>query len=215
MYSHNKEIAMKNILQINSSIQAAASQSSRLADEVVAELRAQHPGAELVLRDLAKNPVPHLDAGRFGAFLARPEARTPEQQATVRYSDVLIEELRRADAIVLGLPMYNFGVPSQLKAWMDHVARAGVTFKYTEKGAVGLLTGKRAWVLATRGGRYAGTPADTQTQYVRDFLAFLGITDVEFVYAEGLAISEASRNEALAAAQSNIRRIGSQQRIAA
>lgn len=206
---------MKTILQINSSLSSANGLSSRLAHDVVDELRALHPEAKLVVRDLAREPVPHLDAERFGAFLAKPEARTPAQQSVVRYSDALIDELRRADAIVLGLPMYNFGVPSQLKAWFDHIARAGVTFKYTEKGPVGLLTGKKAYVLATRGGRYARTPADTQTRYVRDFLAFLGITDVEFVYAEGLAISEASRDEALAAAQAVIRRLALQERIAA
>lgn len=206
---------MKNILQINSSIFAGEGQSTRLASRFTAELQARYPGADLVIRDLAANPVPHLDAGRFGAFLAKPAERSAEQQAAVACSDALIDELRRADAIVIGLPMYNFGLPSQLKAWIDHVARAGVTFKYTEKGAVGLLTGKRAWVFATRGGRYAGTPADTQTAYVRDFLAFVGITDVEFVYAEGLAMGEAPKNEALAAARSSIRRIGSQLRIAA
>jgi len=206
---------MKHILQLNSSIHAAAGESSQLAGRFVAALREQYPEAQHTLRDLGKDPVPHLDAERFGAFVAKPEARTPAQQATLRYSDALVDELRRADAIVIGLPMYNFGLPSQLKAWIDHVARAGVTFKYTENGPVGLLTGKRAWVFATRGGRYAGTPADTQTPYLRDFLAFVGITDVEFVYAEGLAMGEATKSEALAAAQSNIRRIGSQLRIAA
>jgi len=206
---------MKHILQLNSSIHAAAGESSQLAGQFVAALREQHPGAQVTLRDLGSDPVPHLDAGRFGAFVAKPEVRTPGQLATLRYSDALVDELRRADAIVIGLPMYNFGLPSQLKAWIDHVARAGVTFKYTEKGPVGLLTGKRAWVFATRGGRYAGTPADTQTPYLRDFLAFVGITDVEFVYAEGLAMGEAPKTEALAAARSSIRRIESQLRIAA
>ncbi|TAK45535.1 MAG: FMN-dependent NADH-azoreductase [Betaproteobacteria bacterium] len=206
---------MKAILQINSSLNSANGISSQLANDVVAELRALHPDAKLVVRDFARDPVPHLDAQRFGAFIAKPHARTPEQQAVVRYSDTLIDELRRADTLVLGLPMYNFGVPSQLKAWFDHIARAGVTFKYTEQGAVGLLAGRNAYVVAARGGRYSGTPADTQTPYVRAFLAFLGITDVEFVYAEGLAISEASRTEALAAAQGAIRRLGAQARLAA
>ncbi|MGH8764912.1 MAG: FMN-dependent NADH-azoreductase, partial [Burkholderiales bacterium] len=121
--------------------------------------------------------------------------------------DGLIDELRRADTIVLGLPMYNFGVPSTLKAYFDHIARAGVTFRYTETGPVGLLTGKKAYVLATRGGLYAGTPRDTQTAYVRDFLAFIGITDVEFVYAEGLAIGEASKTASLAKARESIDRL--------
>jgi len=93
--------------------------------------------------------------------------------------------------------MYNFGVPSVLKAYFDHVARAGVTFRYTEKGPIGLLTGKKVYVLAARGGLYAGTPKDSQTGYVRDFLGFLGLTDIEFVYAEGLAMGEASKQAAL------------------
>ncbi|MDH4324478.1 MAG: NAD(P)H-dependent oxidoreductase, partial [Betaproteobacteria bacterium] len=154
-------------------------------------------------------------AERFAAFLARPEARTPAQAAAVGYSDALIAELKAADTIVLGLPMYNFGLPSQLKAYFDHVARAGVTFKYTEQGAVGLLTGKRAYVFAARGGRYQDTPRDTQTAYVRDFLAFLGITQVGFVYAEGLAMGEAAKTQSLAAARDVLRGLVLPERIAA
>lgn len=196
---------MKTILHLTSSIFAEGGQSSRLAEEFVAALRLEHPATEVIRRDLARDPVPHLDAERFGAFLARPEARTAAQEAVLEYSDALIAELKAADAIVLGLPMYNFGLPSQLKAYFDHVARAGVTFKYTEKGAVGLLGGKKAYVFAARGGRYVGTSADTQTAYVRDFLAFLGVTDVEFVYAEGLAIGEAVKQQSLAAARDALR----------
>src|SRR5712671_5562701 len=168
------------ILQINSSLYSGNGQSSRLADEFVAKLRAENPRAELVVRDLAREPVPHLDEPRFQAFLEKAEKRTDFQKSVVAYSDALVDELRRADVIVLGLPMYNFGVPSQLKSWIDHIARAGETFKYSEKGAVGLLGGKKVYVLAARGGLYAGTPADTQTAYVRLLLGFLGLTDVEF-----------------------------------
>jgi FMN-dependent NADH-azoreductase len=181
----------------------------------VALLRQQNPGARVVERDLAVEPVPHLDGARVAAFLAKPQERSTEQNAVLAYSDALIDELRRADVIVLGLPMYNFGVPSQLKAWFDHIARAGETFKYTDKGAVGLLTGKRAYVFAARGGVYAGTPNDWQTQYVRYFLEFLGITDVEFVYAEGLALGEESRNKGIAAARADVRRAAAQLRLAA
>ena len=201
------------ILQIKSSLFSGEGQSSRLGDAFIASLKEQHPGAELIVRDLAADPVPHLDAARFSAFMTKD--RTEEQDAVVRYSDRLIEELKRADIVVLGLPMYNFGVPSQLKAYFDHIARAGVTFKYTANGAVGLLTGKKAYVLAARGGVYAGTPADTQTPYVRDFLAFLGISDVEFVHAEGLAISAESRERALAAAHASLRRLATRTRLAA
>jgi FMN-dependent NADH-azoreductase len=193
-----------NILQIKSSILGANSQSSRLADAFVA----LHANASRVVRDLGANPVPHLDSARVAAFFSRPEARSAEQKAIVGYSDELIAELRRADVLVLGLPMYNFGVPSQLKAWFDHLARAGETFKYTEKGAVGLLTGKKAYVFAARGGLYGDS--HSQTQFVREFLAFIGIADVEFVYAEGLAISAERRNNSLSAAQVQALRLAGQ-----
>lgn len=199
-----------NILQIKASVFSGNGQSSRLADEFVARLRRHNPTAEVVERDLAVEPVPHLDGARVGAFFAKPEERSAGQKALIAYSDALINELRRADVIVIGLPMYNFGVPSQLKAWFDHIARAGETFKYIEKGAVGLLTGKKAYVFAARGGVYAGTPNDWQTQFVRFFLGFIGITDVEFVYAEGLALGEESRNRGIAAAQAGVRRLAAQ-----
>lgn len=191
-----------NILQIKSSIYSDDGQSSRLGDELVSVLR--DPAARLVVRDLAKDPVPHLDAERFGAFITPPEKRNPAQRAAVENSDALIAELRDADVLVLGLPMYNFGVPSQLKSWFDHIARAGETFRYTDKGPVGLLTGKKAYVFAARGGLHAGTPRDSQTGFIQTLLNFLGIRDVQFVYAEGLAISEESRTESLAAAHAAI-----------
>ena len=196
-----------NILQINSSIFSGAGQSTGLADQFVARLQAQNPGARLTVRDLAGDPVPHLDAARFGAFLAKPEDRTPAQQAVVTYSDVLIDELKRADVVVLGLPLYNFGLPSTLKAYFDHVGRVGATFRYTEKGPVGLLTGKKVFVFAARGGFYAGTPNDSQTPYIRAFLSFLGMSDIEFVYAEGLAISEASKQQGIARARAETDRL--------
>lgn len=195
---------MSNLLQLNTSLFSTGGQSSRLAERFVARWRASHPGSQVVVRDLARDPVPHLTAERFQAFTAKPGERSPAQQAVVEHSDALMDELKRADVIVLGLPMYNFGVPSTLKAYFDHVARAGVTFRYTEKGSVGLLTGKKAYVFATRGGHYNGTPADNQTGFVRQFLAFLGIEDVEFVYAEGLAISAATKQAGLARAERTI-----------
>lgn len=196
-----------NVLQINTSLSGNHSQSTRLAAEFAASLAAQQPGSRVAVRDVAAEPVPHLDGARFGAFIAGPEARTPQQQAVVDYSDALIAELKRADVLVLGLPMYNFGVPSQLKSWFDHIARAGQTFRYTANGPEGLIKGKKAYVFATRGGLYAGTKLDTQTNYVRDFLRFIGIDEVEFVYAEGLAISETSKQESLTRAQAQIERL--------
>jgi FMN-dependent NADH-azoreductase len=199
---------MATLLQINASLNNDNGQSSQLANQFVAAFHKRRPEAKIVVRDVASaEPVPHLDAERFGAFITKPEERTAAQRSVVVYSDILINELKQADVIVLGLPMYNFGVPSQLKAYFDHVARAGVTFKYTEKGPVGQLTGKKVYVFAARGGLYAGTPMDTQTSYVRDFLRFLGMTDVEFVYAEGLAISPKSKDAGLAKAVAEIERL--------
>ena len=199
---------MTTLLQINASINHDNGQSSQLANQFVAAFRKRYPEATIVTRNVAAaEPVPHLNAERFGAFITQPEERSTAQHAVVAYSDTLINELKQADVIVLGLPMYNFGVPSQLKAYFDHIARAGVTFKYTDKGPVGQLTGKRAYVFAARGGLYAGSPLDTQTSYVRDFLRFLGIADVEFVYAEGLAISPQSKEAGLAKALAEIARL--------
>jgi len=193
---------MINILQIKSSIFSSGGQSSQLTDTFIERLVAKTPGCQVVVRDFAKDRVPHLDEARFMSFLAKPEERSPEQTAVVAYSDALIKELKEAHVIVLGLPMYNLGVPSNLKAYFDHVARAGETFKYTEKGPVGLLTGKKAYVIATRGGNYQGTPYDTQTDYIKVFLGFIGITDVEFVYAEGLNTGDAPKSAALESARS-------------
>jgi FMN-dependent NADH-azoreductase len=199
---------MTTLLQINASINNGNGQSSQLAKQFVAAFHEGRPDARIVVRDVAAaDPVPHLNAERFGAFITKSDERSAAQHAVVAYSDALIDELKQADVIVLGLPMYNFGVPSQLKAYFDHIARAGVTFKYTDKGPVGLLTGKKVYVFAARGGLYAGTPLDTQTGYVRDFLRFLGITDVEFVYAEGLAVSPQSRETSLAKAVAEIARL--------
>ena len=196
------------LLQINASLNNGNGQSSQLANQFIAAFRKRHPDAKIILRDVAAaDPVPHLDAERFGAFITQPEERNARQRAVVAYSDALVDELRQAEVIVLGLPMYNFGVPSQLKAYFDHIARAGVTFNYTEKGPVGQLTGKKVYVFATRGGLYAGTPMDTQTRYVRDFLGFIGMNDVEFVYAEGLAVSAQSREAGLAKAAAEIARL--------
>src|SRR5262252_3393967 len=128
---------MKTLLQLNTSLFAETGQSTRLADRFVAGWRAANPGGKVVVRDIGREPVPHLAAERFGAFVAKPEERTDAQRAVVEFSDALIDELRRADVIVIGLPMYNFGVPSSLKAYFDHIARAGITFRYAENGAVG------------------------------------------------------------------------------
>lgn len=198
---------MPKLLQIKTSLFANQGQSSQLSDAFVAAWQASRPAAQVTVRDFASAPIPHLDGAGFQAFLSQPGERSAEQQATVALSDALIGELQAADVLVIGLPMYNLGVPSMLKSWFDHIARAGITFRYTANGPQGLLTGKKAYVFATRGGRYAGTAFDTQTDYVRNFLGFIGISEVEFVYAEGLNMGDDSRSSSLAAAQSELARI--------
>ncbi|RZI86157.1 MAG: FMN-dependent NADH-azoreductase [Rubrivivax sp.] len=193
-----------NILQINSSSRPEASHSSRLATNIVERLRASHPNATLTVRDLGRTPLRELDEPALQALFTAEDQRTAEQAERVAIDDALIAEIQAADAVVLGVPMYNFGVPAQLKNWIDAIARARVTFTYTEQGPVGLLTGKKVYVALTRGGQYRNTPADTQVPYLKTVLAFLGMTDVQFVYAEGLALGEQAEQAALASAQSQI-----------
>lgn len=192
---------MKTLLQINTSLFSAGGQSTQLANDFVQNWQNSHADARVVIRDLAAEPVPHLNASRLTAFMTPAEQRSAEQQDIVAYSDVLIAELQAADVMVIGLPLYNFGIPSSLQAYFDHLARAGITFKYTATGPVGFLQGKRVLVFATRGGKYAGTSNDSATTQVRAFLNLLGMTDVEFVYAEGLNIDADTRNQGLNAAR--------------
>lgn len=203
---------MTNILQLTTSLNGAEALSSRLARQFVEKLSAAAgrdtgPAPRIVTRDLAARPLPHLDAERFAAFTTAAAQRTPTQRAVVAESDALIAELTAADVVVIGLPMYNFGVPSTLKTYFDHVARAGVTFRYTADGPEGLLRGKRAYVIATRGGRHAGTSRDLQSAFMRQFLGFIGIADVEFIYAEGLAMGDAHREAAIAEAGKRIEQL--------
>ena len=193
---------MSTLLYVRTSLYGAQGASSQLAERFVADWRVRNPGGHVITRDLAADPAPHLTAERFQAFNTRPEERTAEQQSVVDYSDALIDELRVADTIVLAVPMYNFGVPSTLRTYFDHVARAGVTFRYTSAGPEGLLTGRRAYVFLTRGGIYGGEH-DTQAPYLRQFLRFIGI-ESEFVFAQGLAYGEESRQKSLAAAHEQI-----------
>ena len=189
-----------NILQINSSARRDGSHSTRLANRVVQRLRDVDPDATLTVRDFNDAPHPVLDEATLGALFAPPEQRTPAQAARVAQDDALIAEVRAADVIVIGVPMYNFGVPAALKNWIDAISRAGVTFRYTASGPEGLLKGKKVYVTLTRGGRYRNTPSDTQVPYLRTVFAVLGLTDVHFVYAEGLALGPDAEQSAIASA---------------
>lgn len=193
-----------NVLQINSSARPGQSQSTRLADQIVERLRAADPALQLTVRDLGRAPHPALDEAALGALFTPADQRTPEQAARVALDDALIAELKAADVVVLGVPMYNFGVSAQLKNWIDAVARAGVTFKYTDKGPIGLVQGKKVYVALTRGGLYRNTPADTQVPYLQSFLGFIGMTDVQFIYAEGLAMGPDAERQALESARTQI-----------
>ncbi len=192
------------ILQINASARSAGANSTRLADAITARLTAKNPGAVVELRDLASQPHPVLDEPSLGALFTPADQRTPEQAARVALDDALIAQVQGADAIVLGVPMYNFGVPVQLKTWIDAIARAGVTFRYTENGPEGLIKGKKVYVALARGGLYRDTPADSQVPYLKSVLGFLGMTDVEFIYAEGLAMGAESANKAFAEADTRL-----------
>lgn len=192
------------ILQINSSARREASHSTRLASQLVQRLRDVDPEASLTLRDL-NNPLhPSLDEVALAALFTPAGQRTPEQAARVAFDDALITEIEAADVVVLGVPMYNFGVPVQLKNWIDAISRAGVTFRYTAEGPEGLLKGKRVYVALTRGGKYRNTPSDTQVPYLQTIFTFLGLTDVHFVYAEGLAMGPDAEQSAIASALEQI-----------
>jgi FMN-dependent NADH-azoreductase len=192
-----------NILQIPSSPRPG-SHSTRLANNLVQGLLTAHPSANLTVRDLARNPHPMLDTAALGALFTPAGERNPGQAARVALDDALIGELQAADVVVLGVPMYNFGIPTQLKAWFDAVARAGVTFRYTEKGPEGLLRGKTVYAVLTRGGIHRDQPTDNVVPYLRTVLGFLGITDVRLVYAEGLAYGPDAEARALAGAEAEI-----------
>jgi FMN-dependent NADH-azoreductase len=190
---------MKTLLYVRTSLFGAQGQSSQLAERFVVDWLTLNPDGRVITRDLSTDPAPHLTAERFQAFSTGREDRNAQQQAAVDYSDMLIDELKTADTIVLGVPMYNFSVPSTLRAYFDHIARAGVTFQYTSAGPEGLLKGRRVYVFVTRGGVYADA-ADTQTPYLRQFLGFLGL-EPQFVFAEGLAFGDEARLKSLTVAR--------------
>lgn len=198
---------MSTLLLIESSVRQRDSVSRQLSEEFVAQWRQANPGGRVLSRDLAREPLPHLDADLLGGWMKPAVEQSAAEQAALARSDQLIEELLAADVLVLGAPMYNFAIPSTLKAWLDHVLRAGVTFKYTEQGPRGLLQGKRAYVLTARGGLYAGGPLDQQEPYLRQALGFIGIDDVQFVHAEGLNMGGDSAAQGLARARARLAEI--------
>lgn len=198
---------MKNVLVINSSLNGEQGNSTILSKELVSSL-AVKADVSIIERDLYQQVLPHLTQQEMAAWMTPVNERSDEQNQLASVSDTLIEELKASDTLIIGMPMYNFGIPSAFKAWIDRIARAGITFKYTEQGPVGLLTGKRVIIVAARGGMYAGTPKDSQSQYLKDVFAFIGISDVEFIYAEGLNMP--NKAESLIVARKNIARVANE-----
>ena|SRR5688500_1890100 len=182
------------LLHLDSSVLGAQSASRELSAAIVAAWQAVHPRGTVAYRDLAADPLPHLD----GAALAKADP------AAAAEAERVLEQFFAADVVVIGAPMYNFAIPSQLKAWIDRVAVAGRTFRYTETGPEGLAGNKRVVVASTRGGIHAGAPSDFVEPYLRQVLGFLGITDIEFVTAEGLAYSPQHRADAMAKALASL-----------
>ncbi|CAB3690891.1 FMN-dependent NADH-azoreductase [Achromobacter deleyi] len=192
-------------LVILSSILGDRSHSKQLADHLVARVKQAEPAAVITTRDIGAAPLPYFDGATAGALFTPADARTLEQQRIVELSDTLVAELKEADRIVFAVPVYNFNLPAQFKSYLDYVARAGVTFRYTPEGVPeGLVKGKQVFVLTARGGKAEGTPSDTMTPYLRQMLAFLGMTDVTFIAAEGMAMGETAALEGVALARERI-----------
>ncbi len=192
------------LLQINSSARVQGAHSSQLANQLREKLLAQDPDVQVQIRDLAITPAAALDETTLHALFTPAAQRTAEQAARVALDDALIAEVQAADILVIGVPMYNFGISSQLKNWIDAISRAQVTFRYTAQGPEGLLTGKKVYVVLTRGGIYRNTPSDTQVPYLQGIFGFLGMRDVQFIYAEGLAMGPEAEQKALSSAHEQI-----------
>jgi FMN-dependent NADH-azoreductase len=193
-----------NLLQINTSPRAGDSMSTKFANQIVDKLKTKHTDVKHEILDLGKTPHAILDEMAIGALFTPADARSETQNARVAIDDALIVQAQWADTIVIGVPMYNFAIPVQLKAWLDAIARAGVTFRYTDQGPEGLLTGKKVYLALARGGIYRGTPNDTQVPYLNMILGFLGMTDLNYVYAEGFALGSEAAAKAIADAESQI-----------
>jgi len=198
---------MKKVLVVNSSVSGEKGQSSQLIEQFMQALPAGFAREDV---DLAQDAYPHLAMTELAAWGTPAADRTAEQQALAELSDHAIAAVQAADVILVGVPMYNFGVPSQLKAWFDRLARAGITFTYTEQGPVGLLQNKPVIFFATRGGIYKDLPADSQTPYLKSFFNFIGLSNLHFIYAEGLNMGAENAQKALAAAKAQIGEVSAQ-----
>lgn len=189
---------MSSILHIVSSVNGDNSNSRQLALKLIDRIQSADPAATVTTRELTASSIPAINGEMVSAYYTAPEDRTPEQKAAIALSDALVAELQAADTVVIGVPIYNFSIPATLKAWNDMVARVGVTFNYTENGPVGALTGKKVYLVVTTGGVPVNSPADFATPYMKQFLGFIGMTDVTVVEAAGFAVNaEEAMNRAL------------------
>jgi FMN-dependent NADH-azoreductase len=184
---------MSRLLFVTSSVFGRQSKSRQIGAEFVAAWGKAHPGTAVVERDLTPETMPHLTQEAIAAWSLPEDQRSPRQREIAANADAIIAEVEAADTVVIAAPMYNFSIPSTLKAWIDHLARAGRTFRYSAAGAEGLLKGKKVFIVTGRGGIYSGdSPAralDFQEPYLRAVLGFLGLGDVTFIHVEGLGIS--------------------------
>ncbi|MBG5983444.1 FMN-dependent NADH-azoreductase [Proteus vulgaris] len=195
---------MKKILVLKSSILESYSHSNKMADYLIENWQNNYKDDVITVRDLAKNTVPTLDQATLFAFGQETEMLSDEQKVARALSDELISELKSHDMIIITAPMYNFSIPAQLKHYIDYIARAGETFKYTEAGSVGLLENKQAIVLTSRGDVHKDQPSDLIVPFLKQFLAFIGIHDVQFIMAEGTAFGEEYTQQAHLQAQKEI-----------
>lgn len=195
---------MANVLVIKSSLMGEGGNSNVLVDQFIDKWQADNSDDMVTIRDLSSEPVPHLNRERFMAFITPEADRNESQKSEVELSDQLIVEFLAADVLVLGVPMYNFGIPSTLKAYIDHISRVNKTFRYTAKGPVGLSGKKKVLVFGARGGFYLDTPNDSQTPYLKSILSFFGLDDVTFVIAEGLNISPEQKQKSMLQAQQDV-----------
>lgn len=205
-----------NILIVNSSALGEASVSSKLTRAFAEGLSRQDEPITITVRDIGRDPVPHLVPETVSGI--RGVAESEAERRALALSDTLIEEVRQADLIVIGAPMYNFGIASTLKSWFDHVLRARVTFRYTENGPEGLLPGKRVIVVETRAGVYSEGPAsvmDNQEPHLRSLLGFMGMTDINFVRVEGMAFGPEAAEKAMEAARTELNRLSQRERALA
>ena len=193
-----------NVLLVSSSLFGEKGNSRELASAFADALQASGHEQQLTHHDLVERDLPHLGAAEMQAWMTPADERSAEQRKLAELSDGFLAELRAADLLVIAAPLYNLGLPTQMKAWFDRVLRAGETFRYTEKGPVGLLEGKQALVLAARGGMYAGSDLDSQTPHLKSMLGLMGITDQHFVYAEGLNMGDEQKVGALSEARTGI-----------